>query len=284
LRQSHTIAGQLWRFTLVLTAFLLLDGIGFVQTSTPVFWELRPEKVDAMLLGAPNNDKDRYARLREYFSDLHCTDSAMEEAVIPKHEKNLICTLPGKDSEQIVVAARYEHRGTWNGMDRGWNEAVTLALLYNGLKAELRQHTFVFAGLCGRAGQDAFLESIRKRRRPAPKVLVVLDALGFGNPWFYALPEFPITAKGRQRSAMKKSLESEAAATAQVEKIPTPMSGVPMTAADNTLLSDADQLPAIVLYSAFNQIVPPKAFHQNFEFVAYYLCRIDLRLSNRIPY
>lgn len=152
LKQTHLIAG-LWCFVCVLTVLILFRGIGVAQTSSPAFWELLPEKVDAMLFSAPNDNKVRYARLREYFSDLHCTATAMEEQVVLKHGKNLICTLPGKDAEQIVVAARYERRDRLYGLERGWNDAVMLALLYNALRAELRQHTFVFVELSGGLGR-----------------------------------------------------------------------------------------------------------------------------------
>ena len=288
LRLTHPFAGPLSRFVFALTVLILSRGIGVAQTSSPAFWELLPEKVDAMLLAPPDGDKVRYARLLEYFSDLHCTGSAMEEPIVPKHGKNLICTLPGKDAEQIVVAARYEHRDRLNGVERGWNESVMLALLYNALRAELRQHTFVFVALSGRAGQDAFLESLRKKRRPSPKLLVVLDTLGLGDPWFYTAPEFPITAKGKRRVAMKKALGSEAAATEEIERIPARTLTLPGWALQNSLLSDGDEIPSILVSSALvssatNDTVPPKAFHRNFEFLAYYLCRIDARFSNPIP-
>jgi hypothetical protein len=48
---------------------------------------------------------------------------------------------------------------------------------------------------------------------------------------------------------------------------------------ENTMSFEADKIPSILIYSDFSKSVPAGAFRQNFEFLAYYLCRIDSQLA-----
>jgi hypothetical protein len=255
------------------------SGIASAQNSSPVFWELRPEKIASMLLPVPDDNTVRYSHLQEYFSDLHCTAPSMEQQVLPSnHGKNLICVLPGKTAEQILVVSRYEHRESIGGVAGGWNESVMLPLLYNALRAEPRQHTFVFVELYGSVGKSEFLDAMRKKPRPLPRAIVVLDTMGLSDLSFYTVPKIALTAKGRKREEMKKRLESEAVATAQIERITSPLNS---TVAQNPLMSAIDDMPGILIYSkSSHSEQPPQAFRNDFEFLAYYLCRIDASLAN----
>lgn len=231
-----------------------------------------------MLLPVPRDNDRRYARLREFFSDLHCTRALMQDQTIRKHGKNLICVLPGKRPEQVLVIARYDHR--WRAYEHaeGWSEAVMLPILYNALRAQDREYTFVFAEILGSAGEDAFVKSLGKKSQPVMKAMVVVDLLGLGAPWFYAPPSTSLTAKGRERGTMIKRLAADADFTARLQKIPTPRY-VPPAVVDNTILFEADKIPSMLIYSDFDRSVPAGAFRQNFEFLAYYLCRIDSQLA-----
>jgi hypothetical protein len=274
-------------FTLELTVSLALAGSlspvgptkprenprdGFPQQShvesqeplPPGFWELQPAQVDAMLLPIPDSDDSRYRHLREYFSDLHCPSSLMVEQTVPKHKgKNLMCVLPGENAEQILVLARYERRRERIG--EGWSEAVMLPILYNALLAQPRQHTFVFAALCGSAGEKQFFGNLRKNNQPTVKAIVGLDRLGMGEPRFY--------------TARNKLLDTEAAFTAHLQGISASMYQPASTpVSESALLSLADRIPSILLYSAYTWKVSPPDFRKEFDFAAYYLCRIDTKL------
>lgn len=273
-----------WRGALMLPAllfFLLSGGVGIGQDSPQSFWELRPQAMDAMLLAAADGTSRRYVRLRQYFADLHCPTSLMEEQTISKHgAKNLICVLPGKDTEQIVVASRYDRRSGAVDPAQGWTEAVMLPILYNALLAGHRQHTFVFAALCGIGGENVFLGNLRSKRQPPPRTIVLMDTLGLSSPWYYTLEGSMLSAKGRERAAMRMRLESEAAFTARLQGLPIPQTAT-SAATQNSLLLDADAIvPSILVYSTFHWSATPapNAFRQDFEFLAYYLCRIDVRL------
>ena len=228
----------------------------------PAFWELQPAQVDAMLLPSPDSDDSRYQHLHQYFSDLHCPSNRMVEQTIPRHSgKNLMCVLPGKNAEQILVVARYD--GRWQ--PGGWSEAVALPILYNALRAQPRQHTFVFAAVSGSAGEKELFVQLRKNNQPV-QAIVVLAWLGMGEPRFY--------------TPGNKLLDAEAAFTAHLQGISVPMNDPLYSAASgNSLLSLADRTPSILIHSGdfFRQVSAP-AFHKDFDFVAYYLCRIDTKL------
>jgi hypothetical protein len=279
------VSTRLCRFT-SLPPVLILFGVfsgsfGVGQDSSPGFWELPSQKMDAMRFPLPSDNGQRYARLRQYFSDLHCEPTLMEAQAIPKHSaKNLICVLPGRDTEQILVVARYDQRDTLHDAAEGWSEAVMLPLLYNAMLAAKRQHTFVFAELCGRAGQNAFLDSLRKKRRQSPKAMVVLDVLGLSGAWFYTFEGMSLSAKGREQAAIRKELNSDAAFTARLQGVPISINIGPAETG-SSLMSQADTIPSILIHSVLNADVPAPtgALRQNFEFLAYYLGRIDLRLT-----
>lgn len=100
--------------------------------------------------------------------------------------------------------------------------------------------------------------------------MVVVDLLGLGAPWFYSPPSASLTAKGRERETMIKGRTADGVFTARLQKIPTPRYVPPA----------ADKIPSILIYSDFDyESVPAGAFRQNFEFLAYYLCRIDGQLA-----
>jgi hypothetical protein len=287
-RRMRWVDGHDWRFVFALVVVILIvlifsgsvfsGNVAIGQSPSPAFWELRPERVDAMLLPIPKDNDGRYTRLQQFFTDLHCTRALMTEQAIRKHGgKNLICVLPGKRAEQVLVIARYDHR--WRAYEHaeGWDEAVMLPILYNALRAQDREYTFVFAEILGSAGEDAFVKSLGKKSQPL-KAMVVVDLLGLGAPWFYAPPSASLTAKGRERGAMIKQLTADALFTVRLQKIPAARY-IPQTIVDNTLLFEADKIPSILIFSAFDRSVPDGAFRQNFEFVAYYLCRIDSQLA-----
>ena len=279
LSSVHARAGHC---ALMLAVLVFPGNVGAGESSPQSFWELRPDAMDAMLQMSSDDNSRRYVRLRQYFADLHCTSASIEEQNLPKHgEKNLICVLPGKDTEQIVVAARYDRRSGTPDPAQGWSEAVMLPVLYNALLAGQRQHTFVFVALCGTAGENVFLASLRSKHLPPAKAMVVMDTLGLSGPWYYALEGTPLSAKARERAIVGKQLESDAAFTARLQGLPVSLTATP-SATENSLLFHADSiLPSILVYSVTkNGLAVSGAFRQDFEFLAYYLCRLDVRLAD----
>jgi hypothetical protein len=267
---------------LSLILIFLTSGMGIAQNSPLIFWELPQERVNPMLLNVPDSDNQRYIRLQRYFSALHCDPKLMEEISIKKHAgRNLACTLSGTDAAEILIVARYEHRTRLNLETQGWPEALMLPLLYNALQAQPRKHTFVFEALFGNAGERNFIDALRNGSHRSPIATVVLDTLGLAEPRFYTVPAARLSKSGRKRSAINKLLESDAAYLARLQGIPPQsVQDPPTEEIENSILFEADKIPSILIYSLSNKPVLPSAFHQEFEFLAYFLCKIDGTLKS----
>jgi hypothetical protein len=277
----------------------LLGLLGLVllapaQNATIAFWSLPDDKMDALALHVPADDHGRYQELLDEFKGLHCPPGSLREQPAGKREgRNLICTLPGQDTGLIIVAARYDHK---KGAAKGsrWGEAMMLPLLYNALRAQPRAHTFVFAALNGEAGEQAFFEDLHRNGRPPVNALVVLDDLGRTTPFIYIEKPQGFSKKAHELATARGQLESEAIATARLQQVPNPR--IPFLVVNSSILSRDADTPSILIFSSVeSRIVVPTgqtairppfpvasdvsgpAFRQGFNFVAYFLCRIDTR-------
>jgi hypothetical protein len=279
--------------------------VAFAQNGSLAYWNLPPERVDSLLFRVPADDHDRYQRLRDEFAGLHCSPDLMQQQPTGRQgATNLICTLPGKDEDQIIVAARYERKGESTG--GRWSEALMLPLLYNALQAQPRLHTFVFAALNGEAGERAFFDPLRKKTGQPPTALVVLDKIGLGAPSIYTVKPALFSKKSHAIAGTIHLLESEAITVASILQLPNPgLSQSPATGVGmgNSILTREYQAPSILIYSSADRL-PPLAndrrhgqnnsqtpyssttnasaatFHRNFDFVASFLCLIDIKIPH----
>jgi hypothetical protein len=281
--------------------------VASAQNGSLAYWNLPPERVDSLLLRVPADDHDRYQRLRDEFAGLHCSPDLMQKQPTGHQDAtNLICTLPGKDEGLIIVAARYERKGESTGAGGRWSEALMLPLLYNALQAQPRLHTFVFAALNGQAGEKAFFDPLLEKTGQPPVALVVLDKINLGAPSIYTLKPALFSKKSHAIAATIKLLESEAITVAGMLQLSNPglsqppPSGVGLS---NSMLTREFQMPSILIYSSADRLTPlandrrygqshsqppdsftknaPAAnFHQNFDFVASFLCLIDIKLPH----
>jgi hypothetical protein len=281
--------------------------VAFAQNGSLAYWNLPPERVDSLLLRVPADDNDRYQRLRDEFAGLHCSPDLMQQQPTGRQDAtNLICILPGKDEGQIIVAARYERKGESTGAGGRWSEALMLPLLYNALQAQPRLHTFVFAALNGEAGEKAFFDPLRKKPGQPPAALVVLDKIGLGAPSIYTIKPALFSKKSHAIAESIHLLESEAITVASILQLPNPgLSQSPSAdvGMGNSMLTHEYQTPSILIYSMAESLTPlandrrhgqnnsqspysstknaPAAtFHRNFDFVASFLCLIDIKIPH----
>jgi len=281
--------------------------VAFAQNGSLAYWNLPPERVDSLLLRVPADDHDRYQRLRDAFAGLHCPPDLMQRQATGRQDAaNLICTLPGKDEYQIIVAARYERKGESTDAGGRWSEALMLPLLYNALQAQPRLHTFVFAALNGEAGEKAFFDPLRNKTGQSTAALVVLDKINLGAPSIYTVKPALFSKKSHAIAATIKLLESDAILVAGILQLPNPGFSPPPSSGvglSNSILTREFQTPSILIYSSADRLTPlandrmhgqnhsqppdsfmknaPAAtFHRNFDFVASFLCLIDIKLPN----
>jgi hypothetical protein len=275
--------------------------VAFAQNGSLAYWNLPPERVDSLLLRVPADDNDRYQRLRDEFAGLHCSPDLMQQQPTGRQDAtNLICILPGKDEGQIIVAARYERKGESTGAGGRWSEALMLPLLYNALQAQPRLHTFVFAALNGEAGEKAFFDPLRKKPGQPPAALVVLDKIGLGAPSIYTIKPALFSKKSHAIAETSHLLESEAITVASILRLPNPGLSQPGPTG-NSILTREYQTPSILIYSEadsltplandrrhrqnnsqspYSKNAPATTFHRNFDFVASFLCLIDIKIAH----
>ena len=273
-------------------AMLLIQGrTGWAQKNGLAFWEPDPARVDPMLGVTPKKDAVRFGFLRRSLVNFDCKAELMEEQPAGKHgAKNLICTLPGKTAETIFVVARFDDRGK----DRPtWPDALLVPLLYHALQAQPRQHTFTFAALDGYTGERAFLQWLHRPGQQPPSAMVVLDSLGMGLPNVYIEPTKK-SEQGKPAGETKTVMWGQGLKTRQLMGIqaaavqPEGLDAKQKTdlwqwqqgLTGSTLFTQVSHSPAALIFSEYSKDIAPAAFHQDFDFVALFLCGIDVKLDS----
>lgn len=261
------------------------------QPSTGIaFWDLPDHGMTIMLADPPRKEPDRYSRLRHYFTVLGCTGDHLSDLSLRKdaHHPILLCTLPGASAVRIVVTAWLPRVDLYNGAYDGWPAAVMLPMLYHALKAQPRSATFVFAALSGDHGDTDFQMQLESGGSAPPLAIVSITALGLGSPAFFNLPP-SVLAPGVRSNA--QTLQDEAWRMLRLQHIDTTLQAVASPFSPSATIhfglvrNGPSDIPRILFYS--NPVVPPgkdpavtlPAFHQDYDFIAFYLCDLDTKLT-----
>lgn len=233
----------------------------------------------------PSGDAERYSTLRADFMRFGCGHHLIEQP-LEGHDRaraksashNLICTLPGKYPMPVVIVAWYPAHPSGAGVSNGWPEAVLLPILFQALQAQPRTFTYIFAELWGEAGERAFLQQLHDRAGSPPVAFIGLDQLGTGVPHFAA-------AGPRSDRQVRQILENEAWRIANLQGY----GDSPNYFRDNKelnrrifpnrLTEPLRQTPHVLVFSAPGRPVTPQLFHKDFEFLAFYLCGLDVKLD-----
>ena len=251
---------------------------------TLAFWAFSSQEIDPILLQVPASNGGRLEILERLFREFGCREKMAREAVRGRDlPDNLSCTLPGEGSGKIVVLARYDGS---NFSSSSWADALMLPLLYHALEAQPRQHTFEFVEVDGRAGAKAYFSGKEGRRRKKSEA-IVLDSLGRGAPNCYGVRApgqagsvggGPICATALQVEGAtgvhhsrgklaEKEWNMHAAATAQLF--------------DDVLFKRVRHGWSAMFYSRPWGEVDVAEFHQDFDVLAWLLCRIDGQVMQR---
>jgi hypothetical protein len=244
----------------------------------------------AMLASPPAKEEDRRVRLRQYFVSAGCTADHLSDLFLDPDKRHsiLLCTLPGDTASPIVVAASLPRDEMFNGATDGWPNVVILPMLYHALKAQPRHATFVFAAVAGKHGSPDFQKHLEADGAPAPLAMVTLDALGFGTPQFSTLAASDLAAKVR---ANEEALQTEAWRMISLLHIDTTKQSVDSQSSPGATLvmrvvrDGPKDLPRILFFS--NPVVLPghqpavtlPAFHQDYDYLAFFLADIDGKLT-----
>ncbi|HKO13202.1 MAG TPA: hypothetical protein VJV22_14600 [Acidobacteriaceae bacterium] len=235
-----------------------------------------------MLRINPSSDLDRFDTLRSDFIRFGCAahpHHLVEQPAMTGHgdpgnaPRNLVCTLPGRYTPQLVVATSYTVHG---GSPANWPDAVLLPILFQSLQAQLRNFTWVFAELAGDEGVSTFFDSLRSG--PPPMAIIVLNGVGTTPPHFGAtgprgdLQVHRILEEQARRIAELQGFGGSRSDHKQDREATPSLFGAPLADA-------AHEIPRVVVYSTPGPPLTPAAFHHDFELLAYYFCAVDLNLN-----
>lgn len=128
---------------------------------------------------APADWQERKARIRQLFIQAGCTrDELSEQTLKNVTGANVICRLPGKSKDTIVIGANYSQAAFDN-----WLTASLLPSVFESLIGRKRQHTFIFIAFADGsrdvAGSEFFAEEMSQSGLSHIQAMINLEALGF---------------------------------------------------------------------------------------------------------
>jgi|SRR5579864_8594982 len=127
----------------------------------------------------PMSARERESRIKQLFLQAGCAAAQLNEQPLQKLAlANVICRLPGKGKETIIVGATYSQRAPDN-----WSGASLLASLFQTLAKRKRRHTFVFVAFADGnndlAGSQFFVDHMTQVDVDQTAAMVNVETLGF---------------------------------------------------------------------------------------------------------
>jgi len=139
--------------------------------------------VEARLKKYAGNNKQRETTLKQMFAEAGCDDQHIsEQAVKGSKLPNVICVLPGNSDRVIIVGAHFDRVSEGDGVVDNWSGASLLPSLYESVKLEAREHTYIFIGFTdeeqGEVGSRFYARQMSKEQVAATDAMVNMDTLG----------------------------------------------------------------------------------------------------------
>jgi putative aminopeptidase FrvX len=162
----------------------LLLGLPLNSAGTePVRVGLVPrEAVESRLREYSGTNSERGARLKRMFVDAGCGEHVSEQPVKFSKAPNVICVLPGTSDRFIIVGAHFDRVPASAGVADNWSGASLLPSLYESVKVEPRQHTYIFIGFTdeekGLVGSRFYARNMTREQVAATDAMINLDTLG----------------------------------------------------------------------------------------------------------
>jgi hypothetical protein len=143
--------------------------------------KLAPEIIRHRLERVTRKIPDRRATLEALFHDAGCNQLAAQPVPHSK-ESNLICTLDGETTSQIVVGGHFDLANQGIGAVDDWSGAALLPSLYQSLAGKARRHRFVFVGFAaeerGLYGSREYVARLSPEAQRDLRAMINLECLG----------------------------------------------------------------------------------------------------------
>lgn len=153
------------------------DEVRFRTISRPV--------IETRLAKYSGSNSEREIHLKQTFTDAGCDDQHLsEQAVKGSKLANVICVLPGSSQRYIIIGAHFDRVSEGDGVVDNWSGASLLPSLYESVKSQPRQHTYIFIGFTdeekGDVGSAYYARQMSGEQVDHTDAMVNMDTLGLG--------------------------------------------------------------------------------------------------------
>ncbi len=263
------------------TALIACSALAVFASAQAIHFRLRSRaRIEAQLNSFSTRNSEREALIRKWFAESGCKDANLSEQAIGRDlPPNVICVLPGKTPEVIVVGAHTDKVGSGDGVVDNWTGAVLLPALLYSLSARPRHHTLIFVGFSGEekglVGSRYYVDHLTSEQRTQIEGMVNFDSLGLGPTEVWA-------------SHADKPLLDTLASAAAASKLPvTTMNVDDLGTADSEsfapyhipriTLHSVTQPTWSILHSASDKLAAIKMndYYDSYKLIAEYLAYLD---------
>jgi hypothetical protein len=141
------------------------------------------EVVEARLHRYGGDNKQREAALKQMFAEAGCDGNQVSEQQVKGSKlPNVVCLLPGSSNKVIIVGAHFDRVSEGDGVVDNWSGASLLPSLYEAIKKQSHQHTYIFIGFTdeerGEIGSHFYAGQMTKEQVAATDAMVNMDTLG----------------------------------------------------------------------------------------------------------
>ncbi|HUI76347.1 MAG TPA: M28 family peptidase [Bryobacteraceae bacterium] len=101
-----------------------------------------------------------------------------------------MCKLQGSTSSSVIVGGHYDFAEEGRGIVDDWSGAAMLASLYEALKTNARQHTYIFVAFAkeeqGLIGSSRYVKSLTREDKASVRAFINLECLGLSSTKVWA--------------------------------------------------------------------------------------------------
>ena len=245
-------AGLQLKFRSAALLLVLSAGIG-ASAETLRYKPVSREAVEARLRKYNGNNKQREATLKQMFAEAGCDDQHLaEQSVQGSKLPNVICLLPGSSNKLIIVGAHFDRVSQGDGVVDNWSGASLLPSLYEAVKADSREHSYIFIGFTdeeqGEVGSRFYARQMTTEQAAATDAMVNMDTLGLAPTEIWA-------------SHSDNQLNAVLQRVAQALNLPLTAVNVDQVGSSDSEQFAARKIPRITIHSLTQQTLNERILH-----------------------
>lgn len=172
----------------LIAASVALAGPNTPHTLPAFHVHTLPERlIVKRLKSAPRSNIQREEVLENMFLASGCPAARLaEEPVDAGEPPNLICRLPGREADVIIIGGHLDKVWRGNGVVDDWSGSSMLPSLYQSLDGRPRKHTFLFIAFTeeekGLVGSKFYVRHAPRGLLHRIRAMVNLECLGMNPP------------------------------------------------------------------------------------------------------